>query len=662
MKKFSKILIANRGEIALRIIRAAREIGILTVGIYAEGEEDALHVVRSDETFSLGGSDLADTYLNAEKIINAAIRTGAEAIHPGYGFLSEDPGFAEKCEQAGIVFIGPPVSVLKLTGNKLSAKALASEAGVNVLPDCLVCLSEVVQLASNLTYPFMIKASYGGGGKGMQLVEGAGQLSELVRSAARSAKNYFGNGELFLEKYIPSARHIEVQILGDQQGNIVHLFERDCSVQRKHQKIVEEAPAVSVSEELRHALHQAALKIAGKVGYTNAGTVEFLVDENEQFWFLEINPRIQVEHPVSEQITGIDIVKEQLSVAAGNPLSFSQNEITVKGYAMESRIYAEDPLNGFATSGQVVQAFKFPGYHWVRIESALKVNSGNTLSFDPLLCKVIVSGTNREDVRDKMVVALSETAILGPQTNLPFIMEIIRGDHFCTNSVTTDYCSVFQSDLILKVRKTEASVNRRFIIAAALAELFGHVEESGSVWQRIGFWRIDQQVELIVDSQRLKARFSKDRNIFRVKTGNIDFSDRLSFGKEGLADILVGNVSKKVLISRQSGSSLLIGMDGFSFAVGSTDFPDYYSNRNFSKNSSSVAGENLVKSPLYGKIISIHVEKDQTVDKGDLLLVIESMKSENTVVSPRKCRIKEIMVDIGEQVSYHKPLVCLEEN
>jgi len=661
MRKFSKILIANRGEIALRVIRAAHESGINTVAVYSEGEEEALHVNRADEAISLGSGDLLLTYLNIDKIIEAAFVSGAEAIHPGYGFLSENPLFAKKCASLGIVFIGPSAGVLQKMGNKVTAKEIAHKSGVNVLATTPVILADIERMAPSLSYPLMIKASFGGGGKGMQVVHSASELIEKSKTASRSAESYFGNGEIYLETYIPGARHIEVQILGDKFGNLVHLFERDCTLQRNHQKIVEEAPAVSISEDLRTQLHQAALRIARSVEYQNAGTVEFLVDEKENFYFLEVNPRIQVEHPVTEQITEIDLVKEQLSIAAGNPLSFSQDEVKVNAHSIECRIYAEDPLNCFTPSGKGVSAFHLPTGPAIRVESDITISSGNSLLFDPLLCKIIVTGSNREDARLKLIAALSETSILGPKTNQSYLLEIVRSDDFRKNQLSTEYCSLKQPELIEKLSTSEALLDKRFIISAAINSLFNREKEGDSVWNSTGFWRIVPQVELIIGSIAVKVSFKRRPNHLEIEFHKEKFQAVLKKREKNLIEVVIDTISKGLFVHKQSNASALIGIDGFSFEVSSPDILDYYPEENYSTVDSLETADNVVKSHLYGKIISIDVEKDQTVDKGDLLLVIESMKSENNILAPRKGIIKKVVVIEGDQISDQMPLVYFEE-
>jgi acetyl/propionyl-CoA carboxylase alpha subunit len=449
MNRLKKILIANRGEIALRIIRAARKLNIRTVAVFSAEEENALHVVRADEAVSLGTGSLNDTYLNIEKIIRAALETKAEAIHPGYGFLSENHLLAETCQKNGIIFIGPSSEVLRLMGNKLEAKALAESLDIPTLNNYTVNDSNLNKIASSLSYPVLIKSAHGGGGKGMQVVNSAEELNEKVLKASRMAQNYFGNGEVYLEPYVEQARHIEVQVLGDNFGNLVHLYERDCTLQRNYQKIIEEAPAPGLSEKIRNELLEAALKLCRSINYSGAGTVEFLLGKNGLFYFMEMNPRIQVEHPVTEEITGIDIVKEQLSIAAGNPLSFAQNDVIINGHAIEVRLYSEDPSNGFAPSTTPVTFFRFPERTNIRIESDLSGESASAGSqFDPLLCKIIAKGNHREEALSLMNAALWETIISGPKTNQQYIRALLQHPKVADSSTDTRFCENRMNELL----------------------------------------------------------------------------------------------------------------------------------------------------------------------------------------------------------------------
>ena len=662
IKKFKKILIANRGEIAIRIIKAAKNMGVVTVALYTNEETNALHVKCAHEAVSLGEGSLSETYLNIAKIIEIAEQTGAQAIHPGYGFLSENPEFARECRNKGIVFIGPSVDVLEKMGTKLTAKSIAHKVGVNVLSSHKVDIKNIEKEAGQIKYPVLIKASHGGGGKGMQLVHSSNELVEKALAASRSAQNYFGNGEIYFEDYIANTRHIEVQVLGDQYGNVVHLFERDCTVQRNHQKIIEEAPASCLSSNLRSEIHRAAIKICQEVAYENAGTVEFLLNENGQFFFLEMNPRIQVEHPVSEQVTGIDIVKEQLSIAAGNPLSFKQEEIRVNGHAIEVRIYAEDSLSNFAPSGKAVQYFHFPQNDHIRIETAIDSVSIGATQFDPLLCKLTVTEVDRENAITSLFKALDETVIIGPKTNQLYLSELINRKDFINNNISTNFCEIHHEDLIDGIRSSNEKFDKRFLVAVALNSFFKTIDNKvESVWNSIGYWRMFQSVDFIVNNINLKVSFEK-----KIKGLSIRYNKELFFAEliaisGNKIEIKIDNEVKKFIVFKENNAKIHIAYQALIYEVSITNILDYFPENYIIESELSNQDSDVVKSHLHGKIVQLNIKKDQIVNKGDVLLVIESMKSENIVISPKKAKVNKITVKPGTQVTDQMPLVYLED-
>jgi acetyl-CoA carboxylase biotin carboxylase subunit len=430
---FKKILIANRGEIAIRIIRACKELGIKTVAIYSQADKESLHKELADEAICVGPPPARDSYLNIPHILSAALITGAEAIHPGYGFLAENPSFARLCEQCKIKFIGPSPEVIEALGDKTNARKLMSREGIPVVPGTMEALSdeEMIKWANENGFPLMIKASAGGGGKGMRVVESLEELVHTLPSARAEAEAAFGDGRLYLEKFIRRPRHIEVQILADFYGNVVHLGERECSIQTpSYQKMLEEAPSPIVDEEMRRKMGEAAIKAVKASGYHTAGTVEFLVDENRSFYFMEINTRIQVEHPVTEMITGIDIVKWQILTAAGEKLPFKQDDISFRGHSIECRITAEDPYKNFAPNVGKVKKLILPGGPWVRIDTYLYQGYDIPPNYDALLGKLIVWGENREEAIKRMQRALDEFIIEGVNTNIDFHKEILSSSDF----------------------------------------------------------------------------------------------------------------------------------------------------------------------------------------------------------------------------------------
>jgi acetyl-CoA carboxylase, biotin carboxylase subunit len=436
-----KILIANRGEIAARIIRTCNKMNIMTVAIYSEADQKADFVDMADESYLIGPPRVNESYLNADKIISVAKQANVDAIHPGYGFLSESDVFAEQCEEQGIIFIGPRASVIREMGSKILARQLMEKAGVPTIPgtkDALATTEEALIAAHNIGYPVMLKASAGGGGIGMQVVNSDEELILAFESNTKRAKTFFGNGDMFMEKKVENARHIEVQLLADNTGNVLHLFERDCSIQRRNQKVVEEAPSTFITEKTRNQMTKAAINAARALRYTNAGTIEFLVDSKENFYFLEMNTRVQVEHPVSEEITGIDIVEKQILIAAGEPLGLSQEDIVINGHAIEVRIYAEDPETFLPSPGHVSQVI-FPQGEHIRNEPAITGTCDVTPFYDPMIAKLVVHGTDRQDAISLLSEALQAYKVEGIKTNLPMLKCIVEDEIFRKGNVTTAY-------------------------------------------------------------------------------------------------------------------------------------------------------------------------------------------------------------------------------
>jgi len=438
---FKKVLIANRGEIAVRVIRACQEMGITSVAVFSEVDRASLHVSKADEAYPIGPAAARESYLNIEKIIHAARRSGAEAIHPGYGFLSENPQFARACSQAGIKFIGPPPAAMETMGSKTRARQAVQAAGVPCVPGSSKGLtsSEAEQLAAKIGFPVMIKAAAGGGGKGMRLVHAQAELKAAFETAQSEAQRAFNDSEVYLEKFIHDPRHIEIQVLGDEHGNIVYLGERECSVQRRHQKVIEEAPSAVVDEDLRRRMGQVAVQAAASAGYTNAGTVEFLVDSARNFYFLEMNTRLQVEHPVTEMVTGLDLVHLQLRIAAGEKLPFRQQDVTIRGHALECRIYAEDPANNFFPSPGKITALLQPSGPGIREDSGVYQGWTVPLDYDPMLSKLIAYAPDRRTAIERMRRALNEYFIGGIKTNLPLFRMMLHDPDFVAARIDTGY-------------------------------------------------------------------------------------------------------------------------------------------------------------------------------------------------------------------------------
>ncbi|OOM07288.1 acetyl-CoA carboxylase biotin carboxylase subunit [Clostridium saccharobutylicum] len=442
---FKKILIANRGEIAVRIIRACRELGISTVAIYSETDKDALHVKISDEAYCIGKTFVKDSYLNVQNILSVAIHAKVDAIHPGYGFLSENTDFAQMCEEFGIKFIGPCPEIISLMGDKSNARDTMKRAGVPTVPGTdgeIQNIDEAIAIAKEIGYPVIVKASAGGGGKGMRVVNSEDELISSIETAKKEAQNYFGNPMVYLEKYLEYTRHVEIQIIGDNYGNVVHLGERDCSIQRRHQKLVEESPSPALNEDLRNAMGEAAVRVAKAVKYNSVGTVEFLLNEDNNFYFMEMNTRIQVEHGVTEMITGIDLMKEQILVASGEKLSFTQEDVKINGCALECRINAEDPSRNFIPCPGKVENYLSPGGIGLRIDSA--VYPGYVISpfYDSMVSKVIAWGRDRDEAILRMKRALNEFVIEGVKTTIPFHKKLMDNETFRTGNFNTKFLEI----------------------------------------------------------------------------------------------------------------------------------------------------------------------------------------------------------------------------
>ncbi|HJV46582.1 MAG TPA: acetyl-CoA carboxylase biotin carboxylase subunit [Bacillota bacterium] len=452
---FKKVLIANRGEIAVRVMRTCNALGIATVGVYSEADKEAPHVKMADEAYLIGGPRVIESYLNIDNILQVARLAEVEAIHPGYGLLSENAEFARRCEEAGIVFIGPSPDVMSRMGSKIESRKAMEEAGVPVVPGIAYPLAdaeEAVQVADRMGYPVMLKASAGGGGIGMQVVHSADEIRKAFEGNQKRAKDFFGDGAMYVEKYVENPRHIEIQILADGSGNTVYLWERECSVQRRHQKVVEEAPSSFLDEETRAKMGNTAIKAAKSLGYCNAGTIEFLVDVNKNFYFLEMNTRLQVEHPVTEEITGLDLVAEQLKIAAGGSLNFTQSDVQREGHAIEVRIYAEDPKTFFPSPGTITR-FVTPEGSGIRHELAVNEGSVVTPYYDPMIAKLVVKGKNRDEAIGLLQEALAQYQVEGIKTNIPMLQDVVAHPAFHSGNTTTSFVSTYIQENKTTVKK-----------------------------------------------------------------------------------------------------------------------------------------------------------------------------------------------------------------
>ncbi len=650
MKIFKKILIANRGEIAVRIIKSAKKLGISTVAIYSEVDSNSLHISKADENYCLGHSNLSETYLNIKKIIDIAKIANCDAIHPGYGFLAENPEFVKACEQEKIVFIGPNSNSIKLMGNKIEARKYAMNTKIPVVAGQVGKGDELIKKAENISFPILVKAAAGGGGKGMRIVHDKSELKASIEATSREAKAYFDDGTVFIEKYLESPRHIEVQIIGDNFGNVIHLYERECSIQRRYQKIIEEAPSPTVTDDLRTKICDAAVRIAENIGYNNAGTVEFLVDKNMDFYFLEMNTRVQVEHPVSEMITGVDIVSEQILISAGNPLRFKQDEISINGHAIECRIYAENPLNSFLPSPGEMQLYIEPNDKNIRIDTGIGSKTEIKSNFDPMISKLIVWEEDRDIAIRKMINTLHKYSIHGIETNILYLTYILKDSLFISNKISTKYCDSETQNIINRInedrKKTEIEIP---ILAYLLFSLNQNIDETANVWEKIGFWRNIISVDIEFEKKMYNIELKKrNDNVFELDFNNKKHEALIKNINENSIDLLLNNSSHYLTFSNDNNFNITVEYNNHKFKLRRNDFM----NDDFIYESDSQTNEsgNNVSSPMPGKIIKINVSEGDKVKKGDVLLIVEAMKMENSISSPRDAIVKKINAKINQNI------------
>ena len=627
---FHKLLIANRGEIACRIIKTAHEMGIACVAVYTEADSYSPFVRMADQAIKL-----SDSYLNGNEIINAAKQTGAEAIHPGYGFLSENAKFARAVQKEGLIWVGPNSRVITSMGDKLKAKDIAEKAGVPTLP-----MTTDPKKANSIGYPILIKAAAGGGGKGMRIVEDKKDLKEAIAGAQREAKTGFGDDRVFIERYVASSRHIEIQILGDSQGNVVHLGERECSIQRRHQKIIEESPSPRVNSEMRAAMGDAAIKLAKKLKYESAGTVEFLVDDKTgEFWFLEVNTRLQVEHPVTEEVTGKDLVYEQLRIARGEELGYSQDDITWTGSSIEARLYAEDPSNDFLPATGTLIAYESDINIDARWDTGIEQGSVVGTDFDPMLAKVITKGKTRVDAANKLALALESLHIGGVTTNRDFLVASLRSEDFLNGKTTSDFIEKTnpQRAVMLEGESLENALSAASLWiqgqnrenAAILREIPTGWRNSRLPGQKITFNYLDQDIEITYRSNRDGS--------FTVNNGTT--AKIIEWTPSGI-DIEVNNSRFFSKITRDSDSIVVHGPWGDAlFKI----LP------RFTLPGSEQQAGGLV-APMPGKVIDLKVKVGSKVKKGDTLVILEAMKMEHQVKASEDGKVTKVLIKKDDQL------------
>ncbi|MCH8332337.1 ATP-grasp domain-containing protein [Candidatus Sumerlaeota bacterium] len=652
-KRITRLLIANRGEIARRIIRSAHAMGIGTVAIYADGDAGAPFVGEADQAIALKGRSSAETYLNIEKVLAAGKRTGADAVHPGYGFLAENAAFARAVQDAGMIWVGPPPEAIALMGDKLSAKNLMEQSEVPTLPAAEIKPGDdIMAAAGTIGYPVLIKASAGGGGKGMRVVESEGELEDAVSGARREAAASFGDDTIFIERWLPSCRHVEIQILGDSHGNLIHCFERECSIQRRHQKIIEEAPSPAVGPELRAKMGKAAVSAAAAVGYTSAGTVEFLLD-GEDFWFIEMNTRLQVEHPVTEEITGLDLVREQLRIAQGETLGYRQEDLQITGHAIEARVYAEDPSNDFLPAPGTVVLWEPSRSMEARFESGVESGSEVSIEFDPLLAKVIVHAPTRQEAALRLARVLETTRIQGVTTNRAFLLATPREPAFLSGDTTTDFI-----ERIAPQRRR--SVGKDELVEAAIAVAMaaqGRRRDGAKVLRTIASgWRNTKMPPETICFAHGDEEITVNYRIQRSGTFAVEVADKkydvAIHRRTGDEVELVINGQRSTTAVTSDGDRWLVhGVNGDVELVELPRFPF--------GGTEDVSGG--IVAPMPGNVRAIHVAVGDTVEKGHLMLVLEAMKMENQITAPRAGTVAAVHVAEGDQVSNRELLIVLAE-
>ena len=631
-----RLLVANRGEIASRIFRTARSSGIETIAVYADGDASAPFVCEADHAIALRGQTPLDTYLSIEKILHAGSIANADAVHPGYGFLSENADFARAVQEKGLVWVGPPGDAIEQMGDKLTAKLMMHEAGIptlNAIP--VTSYSDALTAANDLGYPVLVKATAGGGGRGMRVVENRDQLQDALASAQREALSAFGNDTVFLERWITDTRHIEVQILGDEHGNLVHFFERECSIQRRHQKVIEEAPSPAITPELRERLGEAAVAVAESLNYSSAGTVEFLLS-GEEFWFLEVNTRLQVEHPVTEAITNFDLVHEQLRIAEGEPLGYTQQDICMSGHAIEARLYAEDPTQDFLPASGTIKSWK-PA-QFARFDSGVDTGTTVNVEFDPMIAKVISHGRNRKEAIRKLIRALEQTHIQGIKNNRDFLVQTLKTPEFVAGDTTTDF---IERVVPHREKPYELQEIHEYLIAVALFS------------QR----RTNDQDD--ANQPRLKSQLPAQHHAFEFNGEDYDVKCDLIADQE--CRVFIGGTQFKVSVVLVEKNFIDIDLDRRRvrmnlhrdedtwYVHASSGDLEVHSRPLFSLQDTTHSTGSL-RAPMPGRVLTLEVEDNSRVKSGELLLVLEAMKMEHRIVAPYDGVVAAVHVTIGDFV------------
>ncbi len=660
MKKFDSILIANRGEIAARIIRTAGGLGFRTIAVYSEADSDAVHVKAADDAVLLGPAPVGESYLDMDRVLDAAKRSGADAIHPGYGFLSENADFARACEQAGLVFIGPTAAAIDLMGNKAEAKRHMIKAGVPCVPgyEGEDQSDEVfARAADEIGYPVMVKAAAGGGGRGMRLVDDKADLSGALELARSEALNAFGSGELILEKAILRPRHVEIQVFADHHGSVVHFGERDCSVQRRHQKVIEEAPCPVMSEELREQMGAAAVEAAKSIEYRGAGTVEFLLDEDGAFYFLEMNTRLQVEHPVTELISGFDLVGLQLAVALDEVLDLEQEDIELFGHAVEVRLYAEDPVEDFLPSTGRIDRWSPPSGEGVRVDAGIDTGVEITPFYDAMVAKVVAWGETRDIARRRLLDALGTTVLFGPRTNREFLIAALASERFAAGEATTAFIAeefpdarLRDTELDIDLVAAAAVVHYEHDCAQAASRLRSGADElrnwssSGPLATRYIYASRDREYDVTVSPL--------SRDSYSVVHGERSIDIRISSREEGCVTLTVSGRKRRVYwqvpdlgrihVAVSDQGATLVNLLGQRVGAGEAE------------------GQGTVRAPMHGVLLEVDVEVGRVVAKGDRLAVLEAMKMQHEILAEVDGVVREVAAAVGQQIAADELILEIE--
>jgi 3-methylcrotonyl-CoA carboxylase alpha subunit len=659
---FAKILIANRGEIACRVIRTARRLGVATVAVYSEADRNAMHVDLADEAWPIGPSPARDSYLNIRAILDAARESGAEAVHPGYGFLSENADFAEACAEAGLVFIGPPASAIRTMGSKSAAKALMQRHGVPLVPGYHGEDQEPSRLldeAERIGFPVLIKASAGGGGRGMRVVGSAAELASTLAGAKREAAAAFGDDRVLIEKYLQRPRHIEIQVFADRHGDTIHLFERDCSIQRRHQKVLEEAPAPGLDPEQRSAMGKTAVAAARAVGYVGAGTVEFIT-EADTFYFIEMNTRLQVEHPVTEAVTGLDLVELQLRVAAGEALPVCQQDLVPRGHAIEARLYAEDPERGFLPQTGTLHGLRFPPPEIARVDTGVQQGDIVTPFYDPMIAKIIAWGEDRWAAVNRLRRALAETGVSGVVTNLGFLARVVANAEFASAEIDTGFIERHRASLIPArgpapdTALAAAAVSRLLMREAASKAAAAHSGDPFSPWARVDGWRLNGESRQVLI---LRDGTAEHVVAARAEAGNwlLQIGGRMVIAggerqPDGTLSLSLDGVRRHVMVL-DHGSETAVFVEGESWRLVEID------------PLAASAGEDptagRLTAPMPGRVTQLMVAAGTKVRRGEPLMIIEAMKMEHTVAAPADGVVEAVRFAVGDLVEEGAELIAV---